>query len=238
MPKKAAAPDPDDAPAPRGQGGARVYETLKADILEMRLPPGEPLDETSLSARFALSRTPIREALQKLVAEGLATTLPNRTTIVSTIDVAGLPDHLDALCLMHRITARMASERRTAPQIAALRQHQQQFIAAVKADDIPAMIDINRSFHLAIAEIAGNRYYKDLMVRLLNDGIRLQRLYYRALGDRLPQEYVDEHDELIDAIEAREAAKADEIARQHANQVADQIRRFVAIGTADSLPLL
>ncbi|MFD2263843.1 GntR family transcriptional regulator [Lacibacterium aquatile] len=242
MPKKTAMPENvtpeiEETPAPRGQGASRVYESLKTDILSMVLPPGEPLDETSLSARFSLSRTPIREALQKLVADGLAATLPNRTTIVSMIDIAGLPDHLDALCLMHRITARLAAERATRPQIQGLLDHQNSFVEAVRSDDIPGMIAINHDFHLAIADIAGNRYYRDLMARLLNDGIRLQRLYYRALGDRLPQEYVDEHDQLIDALNARDADKADRIARQHAQQVADQIRRFVAIAEADQIIL-
>ena len=57
-------------------GVQTVYDALKRDILEMTLPPGEALDETRLSRRFSMSRTPVREALVRLAAEGLVTTLP------------------------------------------------------------------------------------------------------------------------------------------------------------------
>ena len=72
----------------RGLGVRTVYETLKRDILDMTLAPGDQRDETRLSARFSLSRTPVREALVRLTSEGLVTTLPNRNTIVAVIDFA------------------------------------------------------------------------------------------------------------------------------------------------------
>ncbi len=57
----------------RGSGVSTVYETLRNEIIELKLPPGSPIDEQQLSDRFALSRTPIREALVRLAAEGLIT---------------------------------------------------------------------------------------------------------------------------------------------------------------------
>ena len=74
----------------RGGGVAHVYETLRNEIIELKLAPGSPIDETELSERFAMSRTPIREALVRLAAEGLITALTNRTTIVSNIDFVQL----------------------------------------------------------------------------------------------------------------------------------------------------
>ena len=130
----------------------------------------------------------------RLVAEGLATTLPNRNTIVSAIDYANLPHYLDALMLMHRVTARLAAERRQPHHIDVLRGHQRDFAAAVADADAIAMIAANREFHVAIAVAGGNSYYIDLFARLLDEGMRLLRLYYRTYEDHLPQEFVDEHE--------------------------------------------
>jgi DNA-binding GntR family transcriptional regulator len=227
----------DLAPVPRGSGATKVYDSLKDDILSLRLPPGAALDETSLSQRFGLSRTPVREALQKLVAEGMATTLPNRTTIVAMVDVASLPHYLDAQCLMNRITARTAAINRSEADLAALRLSQDAFRRAVAAADAVAMIATNRDFHLAIASAAGNLYYHDLLARLLNDGIRLQRLYYRSFHDRLPPEYVQEHEDLLAAIADRDPERADAVALAHARQITEQTRRYIALAEAGGISL-
>lgn len=213
---------------PRGFGVTNVYEALKRDILEMAIAPGEQLDETGLSARFGLSRTPVREALVKLIAEGLATTLPNRNTIVSAIDYAGLPAYLDALTLMYRVTSRLAARQRTEADLKALAEMQAQFAKAAATANAIAMIDTNRAFHLAIAEAGGNRYYIELFARLLNEGTRLLRLYYRAFEDRLPERYLDEHEAIIAAITARNADLADRLGRQHADQIVAQLQHFLS----------
>src|SRR5204863_8720130 len=101
----------------RGLGVQTVYDTLKRDILGMTLAPGDQLDETRLSARFSLSRTPVREALVRLTSEGLVTTLPNRNTIVAVIDFASVPSYLDALTLMYRVSTRLAAQHRSAADI-------------------------------------------------------------------------------------------------------------------------
>lgn len=221
----------------RGFGVSNVYQALKRDILDMTMAPGEQLDETGLSLRFGLSRTPVREALVKLVAEGLATTLPNRNTIVSTLDFSGLPAYLDALVLMYRVTTRLAAERRKASDIVRLRETQAQFAAAVHGADAVAMIETNLAFHLAIGEAGYNKYYIELFARLLNEGTRLLRLYYRTFEDQLPPEYVDEHEEIIAAIEARDLDAADRIATRHAMQIVNQLKRFMSPSVGSALDL-
>jgi DNA-binding GntR family transcriptional regulator len=221
----------------RGSGALKVYDALKCDILDMTLAPGDPLDEVGLSARFGLSRTPVREALVKLVAEGLATTLPNRNTIVSTVDYATLPSYLDALTLMYRVTARLAAERRSPQDLVQIRARQADFARAVSDADAVEMIETNRKFHLAIADAGGNKYYNELFARLLNDGIRLLRIYYRTFGDRLPAMYVREHEELIAAIENSDPLRADRLGRQHAEQIVDQLKRFLSPTTGLEIDL-
>ena len=212
----------------RGSGVQTVYDALKHDILEMTIPPGEPLDETRLSRRFSMSRTPVREALVRLAAEGLVTTLPNRNTIVAQIDFSTVPVYFDALTLMYRVTARLAAMRRTEADLIEIQALQDAFTRSVTAADALAMISINRDFHLAIAGAGRNRYFTDLFRRLLDEGRRLLRLYYQSYNDHLPRRFVDEHDGIIKAIVDRDADLAERLAGEHAEQVVRQIQNFLA----------
>ncbi|AVA25421.1 GntR family transcriptional regulator [Rhizobium sp. NXC24] len=212
----------------RGSGTQSVYVALRREILSMALEPGSPLDEVRLSERFKMSRTPIREALLRLAAEGLVTTLPNRNTIVAMIDFAGLPTYFEALTLMYRVTTRGAAGRKDAGIMQRVRARQKEFADAVAARDAFGMIEANREFHVAIAELAGNPYYTTFFARLLDEGRRILRLYYSTFDDRLPRQYVDEHEEMIAAIEAGDVGRADRLAIDHAAQIVRQVQEYIA----------
>lgn len=232
MPKDKARTDDVTPEGPRrGSGAAHVFETLKTEIVQLTLAPGSTIDESQLAGRFNLSRTPIREAMVRLAAEGLITTLPNRATIVSPIDFLNLPHFFDALTLMHRVTARLAAANHAPPDVAAIRELQARYVSAVEAREVVAMITMNRDFHLAIARAGGNPYYRDLFARLLNEGMRILRVYYSSFNDALPRQYADEHDEIIAAIVARDVERADRIASAHADQIVRQIRSTIAADT-------
>jgi len=219
----------------RGLGVQRVYETLKRDILDMTLAPGDQLDETRLSARFSLSRTPVREALVRLTSEALVTTLPNLNTIVAVIDFASVPGYLDALTLMYRVSTRLAAQHRSAADIEEMQCWQDNFAKAVDNADAISMITVNRDFHLAIARAGGNPYFTEFFERLLDQGQRLLRLYYSSYNDHLPQKYVAEHDAMIAAIADKDEERADRIGGEHAVQVVTQIQSFLASGIARSM---
>ena len=212
----------------RGSGVRVVYESLRDEILDLTLPPGSPIDEVQLAERFNMSRTPIREALVRLAGEGLVETLPNRSTMVSNIDFLNLHTFFDALTLMYRVTTRLAAQNHLPGDLDRIRAHQADFAAAVAAQEALAMIATNREFHAAIAEAGRNPYYTALFLRLLDEGRRLLRLYYQSFDDRLPQEFVDEHEAMIAAITARDVEAADRLARSHANQIVRQIQQFFA----------
>ncbi|UJW86243.1 GntR family transcriptional regulator [Devosia sp. SL43] len=221
----------------RGLGARTVYDTLRQSILELQLEPGSPLDEVTLSERFDMSRTPIREALVRLVAEGLAKTLPNRNTVVATIDFEQLPVYFEALTLMYRVTTRSAAVHRQDQQLLKIRELASQYGEAVKQHDPLGMIQVNRDFHMAIAEAGGNAYFTTLFGRLLDEGRRILRLYYRSFDDNLPRRYVDEHEEMVRAIQARDADKADELAAAHAAQIVAQIQSYIARATVTGIAL-
>ncbi len=212
----------------RGSGVSHVYEKLRNEIIELKLEPGSPIDELQLAQRFALSRTPIREALVRLAAEGLITTLPNRATIVSNIDFLNLPHFFDALTLMYRVTTRLAAAHHRPQDLARINELQRAFAEAVEATDALAMISANRDFHLGIAQAGRNRYYIELFTQLLDEGRRILRLYYSSFQDVLPPEYVAEHEQMIAAIAARNVAEADRLASLHADQIVRHIQASIA----------
>src|SRR6202012_274442 len=86
---------------PRGTGAAYVHEQLKSRILHLELMPGTLLDETEISRQFGVSRSPVREALIRLSAEGLVQNFRNRTAIVAQFDIAALPAYFDAMQLLY-----------------------------------------------------------------------------------------------------------------------------------------
>lgn len=218
--------DDPQAERKRGSGVKFVYEMLRDEILTLALPPGKPIDEVNLAERFGMSRTPIREALVRLSGEGLVETLPNRSAIVANIDLMKLHTFFDAITLMYRVTTRLAAQNHRAEDLETIRAHQRRYAAAVAAQDPLEMIAINRDFHAAIAEAGRNPYFTALTLRLLDEGRRILRLYYQSFNDRLPQEYVDEHEAIIAAIASHDVDLCDRLARQHADQIVRQIQKF------------
>jgi DNA-binding GntR family transcriptional regulator len=120
-----------------------------------------------------------------------------------------------------------------------IQAQQQRFLEAVDAQDAIAMIDANREFHVAIASAGGNPYYSHFFARLLDEGRRILRLYYSTFNDRLPRQYVDEHELMISAIEAGDVKLADHLAVEHAAQIVRQIQDYVAreMDTSKSITL-
>lgn len=227
----------DKAERKRGSGVKHVYDVLRTDILNMVLPPGSPIDEIHLAERFAMSRTPIREALVRLASDGLVTTLPNRSTVVSNIDFLNLHTFFDAMTLMYRVTTRLAAQYHVPTDLEIIRKHQADFTRAVEARDALEMIATNREFHAAIAEAGRNPYFTTLFCRLLDEGRRILRFYYRSFNDSLPRQYVTEHEDMISAIAARDIDACDRIASAHADQIVRQIQAMIARDERVTIPL-
>lgn len=212
----------------RGQGAVRVYRALREDILRLEIAPAEVLDEVSIGRKFNLSRSPVREALIRLASEGLVTTLPNKSTIVTPLRVEEYPAYIDALDLLQRATTRLAAKHHEARHLEAIRAHQGAFEATMENRDVLAMIEANRDFHVAIAEASGNRYLTDQVARLMDEGRRFLRLYFRSFDDTMPPALNEEHHRIIAAIEARDEDLAERLAHAHMEQVSNRFLDYMS----------
>lgn len=200
----------------RGNNVKYIYEILREDILTLRLPPGQVMDEQGLAERFSVSRSPVREVLIKLVADGLICALPNKSAIVSPLNLENFPSYIDALDLIQRVVTKLAAELRTEDDLVEIEKAQGEFKKAIKNRNIIGMIENNKNFHLSIASAAKNRYFYLTYEKLLDEGRRIQRLYYLSLNDTLPKEQQNEHEQMIRAIRSQDINLAEKIANQHA----------------------
>ena len=223
--------DTDSSPSlerKRGSGVKMVYDLLRDEILDLELAPGSPIDEVQLAERFKMSRTPIREALVRLAGEGLIDTLPNRSTMVASIDFLNMHTFFDALVLMYRVTTRLAAQNHRPEDLPIIRGFHEDYAAAIRSGDALAMIATNAAFHAAIAEAGRNPYFTSLFRRLLDEGRRILRLYYQSYEEHFPQRFVDEHAEIIAAITARDLEAADRLGKAHAEQIVQQVQKLFA----------
>lgn len=212
----------------KGSSSKNVYDTLRTEILELKLSPGQMLDEMTLAERFELSRSPVREALIRLAADDLVVILPNRSTIVAPIGIATFPKYVDALSIAQRINTRLAAELRTDLDLEIIAKRQQEFEDAVKSGNHLAMSETNKQFHMAIAAAGRNPYLASFYEKLLDQGRRMLHMHFEYLK-RTQDAYLltDEHVDMLEAIRARDVERADRLAAEHTRQFRDSFIQFM-----------
>lgn len=227
-------PAPAETNAPKETGSARVYAQLRNDILRVKIQPGTPLDENSLSDRFGLSRSPIREALVRLSSEGLVQILPNRSIVVAPIDFSSVPEFLDALDLLQRVTTRSAARFRTEGDLADIVTAQMAYEAgageSLRTGDSIHMIETNYDFHMAIAKAGRNQYFAGFYQRVLDEGRRILHFHfeYQRLDPAIsPSKMGEGHAEMVDAIRQQDLDRAERAAHDHAIQFRGRFMQFL-----------
>lgn len=222
----------------KGTGWRSVYETLRNEILALMLPPGQLLDENTLAERFDMSRSPVREALIRLAGEDLVVTLSNRSTIVAPIEVATFPKYVEALDIAQRMNTRLAAELRTEMDLKTIAKRQKEFEAAVKTGNHLQMSEANKQFHMAIAHAGKNPYLASFYERLLNQGQRMLHLHFEYL-ERTHEGYLltDEHNQMLEAIRAKNVDLADELAHAHTRQFQQNFIDFMRENYATDVSL-
>jgi len=213
---------------PRGTGASYVHEHLKNQILHLELMPGTLLDETEISKQFGVSRSPVREALIRLSAEGLVQNFRNRTAIVAQFDIASLPSYFDAMQLLYRLSCRLASHNPNPAKLEKLRRDHEEHERALRRRDIRNMVRLNREFHMTIAEMTGNPYIAGWISGILDQGQRLLGLYGMHLPDRVSGDFLKSHREILAAIAKKDPDAAEAAGRADAQSLIDEFMQSLA----------
>ena len=192
-----------------------VAELLRQRIYKRELEPGSWIDELKIAQEYDISRTPLREALKVLAAEGLVTMKVRRGAYVTEVSTQDLADVYHLLSLLESDAAGVVAERATAAELAELQALHLELEAAasVGAQDITQFFAINERFHMRLLAIAANRW-RDQMVADLRKVMKLNRQNSLLKTGRV-EESLAEHRALMDALAARNAALAQQRMREH-----------------------
>jgi DNA-binding GntR family transcriptional regulator len=194
-----------------------VYDALIDLIVSGELPPGQHMVETDLARQLGVSRQPIREALHRMEAEGWVDLRPSQGAFVHVPTDSEVDELLDVRALLEAETARLAAAAARPEQVARLRDICQRGLTAAERDDFGAAVTANNAFHAEVAAIAGNSMLAELAEIV---GRRVQ-WYYRLVAPARGHISWAEHRELIDAIEAADAERAQQLARTHTQRTRD-----------------
>lgn len=199
-----------------GRGGGlslseAVFRSLCAALRAGVYRPGDRLREEEVAQRLKVSRTPVREALGRLVTKGLVAPAGGRGLVVRSLDTAGVLELYAMREILDGAAARLAAQHASAPELDALRDLEAAFEA--HADDPHAMARFNRLFHETIFRAARNRYL-DAALQEIQDAIALLGTTTFAVGGR-PGTAAREHTDIIAAIAARDPDRAEQAARLH-----------------------
>ncbi|NNU42813.1 GntR family transcriptional regulator [Ramlibacter montanisoli] len=188
-----------------------VAELLRQRIFRRELEPGSWIDEVKLAQEYGISRTPLREALKVLAAEGLVTMKVRRGAYVTEVSERDLSDVYHLLALLESDAAAVVAERATDAQLKELQKLHQELEAAVKNRD--KFFAVNERFHMRLLELADNRW-RDQMVADLRKVMKLNRHNSLLKSGRI-QESLAEHAALMDALARRDREAARERMQEH-----------------------
>lgn len=212
-------------------GKTALYEDLKRLILTMELDPDALLDESSLTAQYGLSRTPVREVFQRLAGEGYLEIVEKRGVRVIPLSHATLRNFFLVAPMIYAATGRLAVQHFKPAQLKALKETQKRFRKAVKAGDADALALENNRFHEIMGEMAANPYLQPSLGRLLIDHCRIGHTFYRPQNEdmeRRLQLSADHHDAFIAAIEAHNEQAMVDLVFEHWELSRENMEMFIA----------
>ncbi|MGB7317646.1 MAG: GntR family transcriptional regulator [Planktotalea sp.] len=210
---------------------------MRNRILSQDIAPGSDLDEVRLSEEYGISRTPLREVLHRLSGDGYVRLEDNRGAKVASMDLSVMRVFFQTAPLIYCSIASQAAESRTSEQLSHLKETQRSFVAAIHAGETGSVALLNHKFHEQIGEMAQNPYLMASLKRMLIDHTRFSQTFFRpksgADKDRIAKS-IAQHEAMICAIEAQEAAVMIDLTLQHWDLSRDQIEKYVR---PDPLPL-
>lgn len=205
--------------ADTGSASDKAYDLTRRAILDLTFPPGSTLSESLLVQQIGASRTPIRQALQRLEHEGLVRVFPQRGTVVAPLDLQGFREALFTRIALEAATAAEAAGKAERADVAGLVEQVDAQRRAVAGGDDAEFFRLNEIFHRTIMAIAGvpNIWTVVQSVKVHLDRFRAAHL---ALTDRYPlAPLVEEHASLVDAIRRRRPSDAASRMQLHIRKV-------------------
>jgi len=206
----------------------QVAARLRTMLVEGRIAPGAKLNERELCEQLHVSRTPLREAIKLLSVEGLVDLLPNRGAVAVKLTEADVMHSFEVLATLEGLSGELAAQRISDAEIAELRALHYEMMACHARRDLSGYYRLNARIHSAINEAAGNPVLAQ-SYRAIN--ARVQSLRFRTNQDEAKwARALTEHQQMIDALAARDAVGLRLILIQHLMAKRDTVLALLRAG--------
>ena len=211
---------------PRAALHEQAAHRLRQMLVENRIAPGAKLNERELSDELNVSRTPLREAIKMLAAEGLVELLPNRGAIAVELTEADVLNTFEVMAGLEAQSGELAAQRVTDDELIEIKAMHYEMLAAYTRQDLPSYYRLNASIHSAINTAAKNSV---LTATYRQVNARLQALRFRSNQDGEKwKAAVKEHEQMISALSARDPVAMRAVLMGHLTNkrdvVIDQLR--------------
>lgn len=202
-----------------------AYESIKHRIITCEFKPGEYINEARVSAVLGLGRTPVHQAIDRLMLDGMVEVIPRKGVIVKPVSFDEVIQIIEARLIIEPQAIRLATERAEEGDIAALEDilgRAQQWAAV---HNIEQMMLLDREFHLVLARATRNDVFADILRRLHE---RSLRFWFISLKDvRHHGEVQDEHRAIVEAISKRDVDAAEVAMRRHIESFRANVAQYV-----------
>ncbi len=199
----------------------KAYHLIKEKIVALKLKPLSVIDERALMEELGLGRTPIREALHRLAAEGLVIIAPRRGMFVADISITDLQKVFEVRMVLEGFCARLVAQKATEQQIAQMEALLDE-VKRVPKEDAAALMSIDRRFHELMYQAADNEFLADSLTRLHTLSLRLWHLVLNQLAD--VKSSIEEHREITQALKVGDDKKAEALVQRHIAHFQQEIK--------------
>jgi DNA-binding GntR family transcriptional regulator len=206
----------------------QLTERLRELIVHNELAPGERVDEKQLCERFGVSRTPLREALKVLAAEGLIELIPNRSPRVAPITRENVGELFDVMAWLERYAGELAAARVEDKDIQRLRKHLAQMERLHDRKDRFEYFRMNGQFHRVLVELSGNSV---LLATYSTLASQIQRARYVAIHSQTHWDRgIKEHRNILEALEAKDGERLGRLLLEHSRETGQRVKELLSSG--------
>jgi len=206
----------------------KIYRILKVKIIKGFLEPRTKLLENKIAEELHVSRTPVREAIQKLVAEGLVKTAPNQTIIVTEVSIEDVKEVLQIRGALEGLAARITAKKINKQEIRELKKIITQMNLYISKKDLLSYCKVDDELHDLILNICGNRWITQIRDNLGNFIYRF-RIKSLSVPGRL-RSSLEEHKKITEALKVHNSVEADRLSQIHMENTITNILKNVVKG--------
>jgi DNA-binding GntR family transcriptional regulator len=199
-----------------------AFERLKEEIRTNRMPAGFQASEPEIALRLGMSRTPVREALIRLEADGLVELVPRRGVRVLPIRLGDMREIYDILTALEpEAAAKLAASKPSAKDLAPLEQATSDMESALRAGDLEAWAEADDRFHLTLLDLQGNQRLKTIVSALYDQAHRVRVVTMRMRG--APTKSTQEHRAILEHLRQGDAAATRKVFKAHRQRAAKEM---------------